>query len=125
MANTLRKVARIGNSALVAFVFTSHCTPETPHGEPPQNGVAQSRQTKSSASGSDTTASATSPSVCRNACRKKFDDVASYRDEWDTCVKACDGDDGCTGECDTEYSYNCADTPDRCDAIDACFGRCG
>lgn len=120
---TLRKVARIGNSAVLAFLFSNHCSPGTPEGEPPQNGVAQSKETKS-ASGGTTAAAASTPASCRNSCRKKYDDVSSFRDEWDACVKACAGDDGCSGECDGEYSYNCADAPDRCDAIDACFTAC-
>jgi hypothetical protein len=122
MANTLRTAARIGHGALVAFVLTNHCAPGAPSGEPPQNGVAESKQTKGSPSGGSATA--TNAASCRNACRKKFSDVSSFRDEWDTCTKACDGDTGCSGECDGEYSYNCADAPDRCDAIDSCFGKC-
>jgi hypothetical protein len=130
MENTLRKAARIGSATILSFVFMNHCGPGTPTGEPPQNGFAESQQTKSSgnssssSSGSSTGANATTPSACRNACRKQFSAVASFRDEWDSCVKACDGEDGCSAECDGEYTYNCSDAPDECDAIDACFDKC-
>ena len=125
MDNTLRKAARIGYATMFALLFTNHCAPGTPPGEPPQNGVAESRQTNSSSSSSNNSSgSSTTPAACRNACRKQFSAVASYRDEWDTCVKACADDEGCRGECDGEYSYNCADAPDECAAIDACFDAC-
>jgi hypothetical protein len=99
------------------------CSPPEPEvrGTPPKNGVAQSEQTKAPAPAS----TSKTPATCRNACRKKYADVAPIRDEYDTCMKVCDaGDTDCTDSCDTDRAIDCNGS-DECDAIDACFDACG